>query len=72
MRAEDKDKVTQVVQDTFKEVLETGFEQKRIDAILHRTELSLKVIFFSPNIDGIKKSTPYLFFVSRTKVTDLA
>ena len=43
MRMEDKDKVEKVIADTFKETVKAGFDRKRIDAILHRTELALKV-----------------------------
>ena len=37
-----KDEVEKVIKKTFDEVCETGFEQDRIEAILHRTELALK------------------------------
>ena len=37
-----KEEVEKVIKDTFKLVCSEGFEQERVQAILHRTELSLK------------------------------
>ncbi|KAL4217277.1 Presequence protease [Mactra antiquata] len=38
----DVDKVKQIIDDTIDEVIRDGFEESRIDAILHRIELSTK------------------------------
>ncbi|KAK3104887.1 hypothetical protein FSP39_012452 [Pinctada imbricata] len=39
---DDVSKVEQIISDTFDQVIKEGFEQKRIDALLHSIELSLK------------------------------
>lgn len=36
------DHIEQTIKKTFEDVVETGFDSERIQAILHRTELSLK------------------------------
>lgn len=38
----DVEKVTQIISDTFDQVVSEGFEQKRIDALLHQIELGQK------------------------------
>ncbi|CAC5412633.1 PITRM1 [Mytilus coruscus] len=40
--ANDVEKVTQIISDTFDQVVSEGFEQKRIDALLHQIELGQK------------------------------
>ncbi|XP_041374420.1 presequence protease, mitochondrial-like isoform X2 [Gigantopelta aegis] len=42
IKEEDVDKVRQIINETFNTVIQEGFEQKRIDAVLHKIELSLK------------------------------
>ncbi|XP_072033741.1 presequence protease, mitochondrial-like isoform X2 [Amphiura filiformis] len=42
IKKEDLDKVKQLIEQTFDEVIQTGFESERIEAILHMIELSQK------------------------------
>jgi Zn-dependent M16 (insulinase) family peptidase len=39
---ENKDVVLKAIRDTFDEVIAKGFDPRRIEAIIHQTELSLK------------------------------
>ncbi len=42
MTPSNKDKVLEVIRNTFRKAYETGFEEDRVEAILHKTELGLK------------------------------
>ncbi|XP_022112056.1 presequence protease, mitochondrial-like isoform X2 [Acanthaster planci] len=42
IRQEDVEPVKSIIEDTFKKVVENGFEKERIDAVLHKIEISQK------------------------------
>ena len=58
MDRQNGEKVEKVIKETFKDVVKTGFEKERVEAILHRTELGLKDSVHNFGLNLIMGLTP--------------